>query len=62
MRLLKPLLAGAALMALAAPSLASAQPYHVDRGHDYDRGGYGHERAYEHRDRDHRFGRPIYRM
>jgi hypothetical protein len=44
MRFLKPLLAGATLVALAAPALASAEPSFGDRGHQYqrDRGDYGY--------------------
>jgi hypothetical protein len=43
MRFFKPLLAGATLIALAAPALASAAPYSGDRGHEsYRDGGYGY--------------------
>jgi hypothetical protein len=41
MRFLKPLLAGAALLAIAVPTLASADPYYGDHGLQYHRdGGY----------------------
>lgn len=52
MRVLKPLLAGAALLTLAAPALASAEPYYGDHaGYDhgyaaYDRGDYGRDYRY----------------
>ena len=65
MRFLKPLLAGAALLTLTVPALASAQSYYGDRGYSYgDRGDYGYrdeaprwQRHYDYRDswrrRDH---------
>ena len=60
MRLLKPLLAGAILLGLAAPALASAQPYD-DGGPQYQRdgGGYVHrqnESGYYHGDYSDRGG------
>jgi hypothetical protein len=47
MRLLNPLLAGAALIALAVPTLASADPYDHDYRHD---GRHEHRVEYRHRD------------
>jgi hypothetical protein len=50
---MRPLLAGATLIALAAPALASAEPYFGDRGHDRYEG----DRSYDGRDQDdRRFG------
>ena len=43
MRFTKPLLAGAALLTLAAPALASAQSF--DRGFDHRDGGYEQRRG-----------------
>jgi hypothetical protein len=56
MRLLKPLLAGAALLTLAAPALASAQPFNHDGGRDYQRDGGYHQRheGFRHRDNGYR--------
>jgi hypothetical protein len=50
MRFMKPLLAGAMLIALAAPALASAEPYFGDYGHDRYEG----DRGYDRRDQDDR--------
>ena len=50
MRLLKPLLAGAALLTLAAPALASAQSFYHDGGRDYQRDGGYEYRGFDRRD------------
>jgi hypothetical protein len=54
MRFLRPLLAGAALLAIAIPTLASADPYNGDHGNQYQRdGGYDrHQTAAAYRRND----------
>ncbi|MBV9994114.1 MAG: hypothetical protein JO127_02770 [Caulobacteraceae bacterium] len=58
MRFLKPLVAGATLVALATPALALADPAFGDRGHEYhrDRGDAGRDGYYgDYGRRDHGF-------
>lgn len=45
MRILKPLLAAAAVLTLAVPALASAEPWQNQSG-DYRDGGYRHDDGY----------------
>src|SRR5262249_54904505 len=53
-RFLKPLIAGAALLTLAIPALASAQPY--AGGHAYaDRGDYARSYHHDRWERDYRY-------
>jgi hypothetical protein len=48
MRFLKPILAGAALLTISVPALASAQSYYGrDYGRDYGHRDYGYSRDYD---------------
>jgi hypothetical protein len=59
MRILNPLLAGAALVTLAVPALASADPYYGYGGREYHRDGY-HDRYDAYRRHDYWQGRYRY--